>query len=151
MSVPKLSAVPDPMKKIDLSTGLQYGLAAGYPPLKSFLRQFARDVLHNVPYEGGAEIILDTGSTDGLNKAIELLVDPWFPETDDPRDRPGMLCEIFGYPTALGSVKPMGVQIVPVEIDGEGMKAAGKGGLQDILENWDYSKGKLPRMMYTVT
>jgi len=49
------------------------------------------------------------------------------------------------------SGRARGVQPVPVKIDFEGMLVTGKGGLADVLENWDVSKGKRPHLMYTVT
>ena len=41
--------------------------------------------------------------------------------------------------------------MAPVAIDDEGMLAEGPGGLRDVLENWDTSKGRRPHLMYTVT
>ena len=151
MVIPKISAEANIMKKIDLMTALQYGSAEGYPPLRSFVYQFTRDVLHEVPYRDGPNILLTVGATDGFAKATALLVDPWFAETDKLTDRPGMLCEIFAYPAPLNEIKPRGVQVVPVEVDGDGMRVHGQGGLEDVLENWDPSKGKRPSLMYTVT
>ncbi|KAJ0114735.1 hypothetical protein J7T55_004476 [Diaporthe amygdali] len=153
ITVPKaLSDDTDPEKKIDLATALQYGLAQGYPPLYSFLRQFARERLHpNVPYEGGVDVCLTVGSTDGMSKTLELFVDPWSPETGDVRDRPGLLCETFVYGNVLSQSQPKGVQIVPVKADEGGMVATGPGSLDDVLTNWDYSKGRRPHLLYTVT
>lgn len=153
ITVPKaLSPDTDLTKKIDLATALQYGTAQGYPPLWSFLRQFTRDALHpNVPYVGGADIVLSVGSTDGFSKTMELFVDPWNPDKDDIRDRPGLLCETFVYANILGQSQPRGVQTVPVKADAGGMVANGPGSLNDVLENWDYSKGRRPHLLYTVT
>lgn len=67
------------------------------------------------------------------------------------RERPGLLCEEFAYMNALQAGRPRGLQIVPVKIDLEGMLAAGPGGLEDVLGNWDDTKGKRPHLMYTVT
>lgn len=152
ITVPKTNVEVDPLKKIDLSTALQYGTAEGYPPLRSFIRQFTRNHLHpHVPYLGGPEVILTCGSTDGLNKAIEMVVNPWSAERDPIEERPGMLCEVFVYMNAVQTAKPKGVQTVPVEIDSEGMLAYGPGGLQDVLENWDTRNGRRPHLMYAVT
>lgn len=140
------------MKKVDLESALQYGLAQGYPPLLSWIRQFTREHLHpTVPYEGGPEVILTVGSTDGMSKTLELFIDVWVPEKDDVRDRPGLLCENFVYGNVLTQAAPRGMQIVAVEADEGGMVVSGKGGLEDVLANWDYSKGKRPNIMYTVT
>ena len=151
--MPKIVAgEKDPVRKIDLATALQYGTAEGYPPLLSFIRQFTRDHLHpSVPYLGGPEVVLTCGSTDGFSKTLDLLIDPWSETADDMRDRPGMLCEPFIYASILTQVQPRGVQVVTVETDEHGMAAHGPGGLEDVLANWDYEKGKRPSFMYTVT
>jgi DNA-binding transcriptional MocR family regulator len=152
ITVPKTDAQDDPLKKIDLATALQYGTASGYPPLSSFIRQFTRNHLHpSVPYEGGPEIILTCGSTDGFHKAVELIVEPWVPTRDAIEDRPAMLCELFVYMNAPNTIQPKGARIVPIEVDDEGMTPYGPGGLLDVLENWDLSQGRRPQIMYTVT
>jgi DNA-binding transcriptional MocR family regulator len=150
--VPKASAEADPLKKIDLATALQYGLAQGYPPLLSWVRQFTREHLHpNVPYKGGPDVVLTCGSTDGFSKTLELFVDPWSEDVDDPRDRPGLLCETFVYGNVLSQAMPRGMQVFPIVADDGGMVVDGPGGLEDVLGNWDFSKGKRPSLMYTVT
>jgi len=152
MTVPHASAIPDPQRKIDLTTALQYGTAQGYPPLYSFLRQFTREHLHpNVPYLNGPDIILTNGNTDGLAKTLEALTNVWSEERDWIRERPGLLVEEFAFMNAVQAAKPRGVQVAPVKIDLEGMVPDGPGGLEDVLENWDDSKGKRPHLMYTVT
>jgi DNA-binding transcriptional MocR family regulator len=152
MLVPHASGVADPMRKIDLTTALQYGQASGYPPLFSFIRQFTRENLHpNVPYVGGPEIQLTVGSTDGFAKTIEALSDVWNEEHDPVEERPGVLCEEFAYMNAIQAARPRGLQVVPVRIDSEGMLPGGEGGLEDVLANWDSSRGRRPHLMYTVT
>lgn len=44
-----------------------------------------------------------------------------------------------------------GIQVVPVKMDLEGMRPDGPGGLEDVLKNWDQTKGKRPHLMYTIT
>lgn len=142
----------DPLKKIDLATALQYGLANGYPPLWSWVRQFTREHLHpDVPYRGGPDVVMTCGSTDGMAKTLEMFVNPWSPEVHDVRDRPGLLCETFVYGNVLSQSLPRGVQIAPVEADAGGMLATGPGSLEDVLSNWDENKGRRPHLMYTVT
>lgn len=46
LEVPHTSSQKNPLKKIDLSTALQYGTAQGYPPLYYFIRQFTQENLH---------------------------------------------------------------------------------------------------------
>lgn len=150
--VPKTSDNQDILRKIDLKSALQYGTAQGYPPLYSFLRQFTTENLHpNIPYKDGPEIILTCGNTDGFAKTIEALSNTWNEDRDWIGYREGLLVEEFCYMNAVQSAKPRGLNIVPVAVDGEGMKADGKSGLYDVLANWDDARGKRPHMIYTVT
>lgn len=150
--VPTVSPDPNILRKIDVKTALQYGTAEGYPPLYAFITEFVREHFHpNIPYAGGPGVILTCGSTDGFSKTINALSDIWDPEKDWVRERQGILCEKFAYMNAIQAVAPRGLNIAPVEIDDEGMIATGKGGLADVLENWDFSKGKRPHLLYTVT
>ncbi len=155
VTVPKAvgpDAPADPAERIDLAGALQYGQAQGYPPLLSWVRQFTRENLHpDVPYSGGPDVALTVGSTDGFAKTLELFVNPWSPATSRPQDRPGLLCETFVYGSIIGQAAPKGVQMVPVAADEGGMCVAGPGGLDDVLANWDVSKGRRPHLMYTVT
>jgi len=152
LTVPKESRNTDPFAKIDLATALQYGTAEGFAPLKSFVRQFVRDHLHpNVPYANGPEVILTCGSTDGFGKAVEALSTPWIEHKNMISEREGILCEEFAYMNAIQAVRPRGLNIVPVGTDSFGMKPWGADGLADILENWDFRRGKRPHLMYTVT
>lgn len=150
--VPKTSDNVDLLRKIDLKSALQYGTAQGYPPLYSYLRQFTRENMHpNVPYAGGPEIILTCGSTDGFAKSIEALTNVWVEGQDPIEDRQGMVVEEFCYMNAIQTARPRGLRIEPIKVDDEGMKAAGEGGLEDVLKNWDERIGKRPHLMYTVT
>jgi DNA-binding transcriptional MocR family regulator len=150
--VPHASGVQDPLRMIDLKSALQYGQAAGYPPLYDFLRSFTRNNLHPlVPYKGGPEIVLTCGSTDGFSKTITALSDEWSAAHDPISEKPGLLCEQYAYMNAIQTVRPKGFNVAPVAIDDEGMMATGPGGLKDVLENWDVKKGRRPHLMYTVT
>ncbi|KAJ9664456.1 hypothetical protein H2201_005204 [Coniosporium apollinis] len=150
--IPKTSTATDVLKKIDLDSALQYGTAQGYPPLYAFIREFALQHQHpTIPYKGGAEIILTCGSTDGFAKAVQCLSNEWSEGRDPVEEREGMLVEEYCYMNAIQTARPRGLAIVPVKIDDEGMLASGPGGLADVLENWDSSKGKKPHLMYTVT
>ncbi|CAI6299116.1 unnamed protein product [Periconia digitata] len=150
--VPHDSGIANPLRTIDLKTALQYGTAQGYPSLYSFIRQFTRQNLHPfVPYKGGPEVILTCGATDGFSKTIEALSEKWDEGHDPIEERQGLLVERYTYMNAIQAVAPRGVSIVPVEIDDVGMCAKGPGGLEDVLENWDYSNGRRPHLMYTIT
>ncbi|KAL4903379.1 hypothetical protein BDW74DRAFT_156269 [Aspergillus multicolor] len=149
--VPKESQSAAP-KKIDITTALQYGTAEGLPPLAAFVNQFAREHLHpNVPYAGGPGTLLTTGATDGFSKAIEAFTEVWNPDRDGVDSRQGLLCEEFVYMNAIQTVTPRGLNIVTVAIDAEGMLPHGPGGLNEVLETWDYRRGRRPHLLYTIT
>ncbi|KAF1813593.1 aromatic amino acid aminotransferas-like protein [Eremomyces bilateralis CBS 781.70] len=142
----------DVSRKIDLTTALQYGTAEGYPALHSFIREFTREHLHShIPYAGGPEVILTCGSTDGFSKAIQCFNNEWDGAHDPIEEKEGLLVEEYAYMNAIQTAEPRGMNVVPVAIDNEGMVAEGKGGLREVLENWDLKKGKMPHLMYTVT
>ncbi|KKZ64469.1 hypothetical protein EMCG_09540 [[Emmonsia] crescens] len=150
--IPKESNSTNPTTRIDLTTALQYGAVEGYPPLLSFIRQFVRENLHpNIPYAGGPEVILTCGATDGFSKTVEALTNVWDKDRDWIRDRECILCEEFVYMNAIQTVRPRGINVVTVAMDSDGMMVDGKRGLADILENWDFSHGRRPHLMYTVT
>ncbi|PGH04315.1 hypothetical protein AJ80_08538 [Polytolypa hystricis UAMH7299] len=152
LTIPKESDTLNVTKRIDLATALQYGTAEGYPPLHSFIRQFVRENLHpNVPYAGGPEVILTCGSTDGFSKTIEAMTNVWQEGKDWIREREGILCEEFTYMNAIQTAQPRGLNIQSIAMDADGMKATGKGGLADVLDNWDFSRGKRPHLLYTIT
>ena len=152
LSVPHNSPISNPKRKIDVASALQYGTAQGYPPLYTFLREFTRSKLHpGVPYAGGPEIILTCGSTDGFAKAIQAFTNEWSQHRDPIIEKEGLLVEEFAYMNAIQTARPRGMNIVPVKMDNFGMCVQGRGGLKDILENWNATRGKKPHVMYTVT
>lgn len=152
ITVPHTSAETEPNRRIDLDTALQYGLANGYTPLYNFLRNFTREHMHpNVPYRGGPEIILTEGNQNGLMKVLLALSNEWSELKDWRRDREGILVEAYSFMGAIGAMTPRGLNVTPVAIDEEGMLIDGPGGLRDVLENWDFSQGKRPHLLYTIT
>ncbi|KAL9060924.1 MAG: hypothetical protein Q9162_000368 [Coniocarpon cinnabarinum] len=150
--VPHESGDPDRTRKVDLATALQYGTAEGYPPLRQWLLRFVQEHMHpNIPYAGGPNIVLTCGSTDGFSKCMQLINNTWIEGRDAPTEREGLLCEEYAYMGAIQMARPRGVNILAVAIDDEGMLADGPGGLRDVLQHWDPSRGKRPHMLYTVT
>lgn len=150
--IPKVVHEIDPTKRVDLASALQYGQVTGYQPLLSFVKQFTNEVLYpDIPYKGGVDVILNNGSTDGFSRVLQLLVDPWYEGLHPPTERQGMLCETFVFGNIITQAKPLGINIVPIEVDDEGMVAEGPGGLREVLENWDPQNGLLPHFLYTVT
>jgi DNA-binding transcriptional MocR family regulator len=151
--VPKVEDSPDPLRKIDLKSALQYGTAQGYPPLYAWIKEFSINHLHpNIPYKDGPEVVLTCGSTDGFAKTVEALTNVWSEGHDPVSERPGLLLEEFAYGNASQSTaKPRGMNLVPVAVDDQGMAVEGENGLRNVLENWDYNRGMKPHLMYTIT
>src|SRR5262249_49246368 len=107
--VPKSAGTTNVLRKIDLSSALQYGLSQGYPPLFEFCRTFATTALHpNIPYKGGAEVILTCGNTDGFSKALQCLNNEWVEGRDPVAEREGILVEEYAYMNAVQTARPRG-------------------------------------------
>ncbi|KAK4502667.1 hypothetical protein PRZ48_006093 [Zasmidium cellare] len=141
----------NPLRTIDLDTALQYGGAQGYPPLHAWLKKLTTSIYHpNIPYLGGADILINGGSADGLAKVYELLFNPWDEKLNSVEEREGLLAEEFVYAPPLAQLKPKDVNVVPVRMDGEGILPFGEGGLEDVLEHWDWKRGKRPHVLYTI-
>ncbi|UQC76709.1 aromatic amino acid aminotransferase [Colletotrichum lupini] len=139
------------VRNVDLTTALQYGSASGFPPLYAWLRKLTTTIYHpNIPYDGGADIIVNGGSADGLFKVFELLFNPWDKTSGDARNREGLIVEEFVYGPPIAQLKPKDVNIVPVKMDTEGMLAYGTGSLCHVLETWDCELGKRPHVVYLV-
>ncbi|KAH8893574.1 aromatic amino acid aminotransferase [Thozetella sp. PMI_491] len=151
LRIPRTAAGPNSIRRIDLDTALQYGSAQGYPPLHAWLKKLANSVYHpNIPYDGGADVLINGGSADGLAKIYELLFNPWDQDVNDFSDREGLLVEEFVYAPPIAQIRPKDVNVVPVKMDMEGLLAHGPGGLLDVVKNWDVSRGKMPHVLYLI-
>lgn len=149
--IPRSSAGPSSVRKITLDTALQYGSAKGYPPLYAWLLKLTNSVYHpNIPYRGGADIMINGGSADGLSKIYELLFNSWDEDLNDVRDREGLIVDEFVYSPPITQIRHRGVNIVPIMTDSQGMLAYGVGGLSDVLQNWDSARGKRPHALYLI-
>lgn len=131
---------------IDLSRGLQYSEVEGIPQLRKFTRDFIERV-HKPAYDQWKTIITN-GAGDGLNKAVDALIDPG----------EVILIEEFTFTPFLLNVKNAGGIPVPVKLDFETTPDKSNGidleYLTDLLENWDELKpelkGKKPKALYTI-
>ncbi|KAH6983561.1 aromatic amino acid aminotransferase [Ilyonectria sp. MPI-CAGE-AT-0026] len=151
ISIQRRSQGTNSVRKVDLDTALQYSGSQGYPALYAWLKKLANTVYHpNIPYNGGADVMINGGSADGLWKVYELLFNHWDKDLNKIQDREGLIVEEFVYGPPIAQIKPRDVNIVPVKMDAEGMLAYGTGGLQDVLQNWDYTRGKRPHVVYII-
>lgn len=104
----------------------------------------------NIPYEGGADVLINGGSADGLAKVFELLFNHWDQATNSTAERESLLVEKFVYAPPIAQAAPRDINIVPVMMDAEGIVVDGPEGLLDVLENWRSSKGKRPHVLYLI-
>ncbi|KAF9927957.1 hypothetical protein FBU30_002745 [Linnemannia zychae] len=130
---------PQPDKVESLSSSLQYGVGTGIKSLRDFCREHVRS-MHRPQYQDW-DVILSAGNTDAFSKSIALLC--------NRGDK--ILVEEWTYPTALETLEPLGIEHVPVEMDGEGMTATG---LRRILDNWgtvpEQANSAKPRVVYLI-
>ena len=141
-TIPKTSigaGVMDPNRQIDLASALQYQSSSGYPSLADFVHDWAVNHQNQgkIPY-AEPQTLITGGAIDGLAKCLSTFVS----EGDS------ILVEEYMYFSAKDAMLPLGVTLVPVRLDDEGISAED---LRRILENWDESRHKKPRLMYTVT
>jgi aromatic amino acid aminotransferase I / 2-aminoadipate transaminase len=125
------------MPTVGLSSTLQYGIGTGDPHLLSFLKQHTQFV-HNPPYEDWATT-LTCGNTYSFYACLRMLV-----ERGDY-----VIMEEYAYSSAISGCGPMGIKIVGIEMDEQGMTATG---LDTVLSAWDTaSRGaRKPRVIYLV-
>lgn len=138
----KLDTVSVPMSSSDsdvlpLSVALQYGQGSGAALLAQFLKEHTR-IIHNPPYEGW-NIIMTTGNTSCLDIALRMLTNRG----------DSILVEKYSFPSALQSMRPLGLSCIPIDMDQFGFLPES---MDDILTNWDatsYGSPK-PHVLYTI-
>lgn len=138
--------------KIDLDakamkSALQYLPTKGFPPLVNFLHDLQYKV-HNPPtYEavdhpGQMDVLVTTGSQDGLCKAFEAMV------TENDK----VLVEHPAYSGTLAIVKPLTSNLIPVESDINGLNPSS---LRQALSRWSPDEARqpgsdAPKLLYLV-
>ncbi|XP_061181725.1 kynurenine/alpha-aminoadipate aminotransferase, mitochondrial-like isoform X2 [Saccostrea echinata] len=138
--------------KIDLDakamkTALQYLPTKGFQPLINFINDLQFKI-HNPPtykaddHPGQMDVIITTGSQDGLCKAFEAMVT----ENDN------ILVELPAYSGTLAIVKPITSNIIPVESDMNGLNPSS---LRQALSRWSPSEARkpgsdAPKLLYLV-
>nr|XP_022329260.1 kynurenine/alpha-aminoadipate aminotransferase, mitochondrial-like isoform X3 [Crassostrea virginica] len=139
-------------KRIDLDEkttriALQYSGTKGLPPLVNMLTELQCRI-HNPPtykaegHPGPLDLIVTSGSQDGLCKVFESMVNP-----DDK-----VLIEHPTYSGTLAIVKPLTSKAIPVESDIDGLNPAS---LRQALSPWSPSDATrpgsdIPKVLYLV-
>lgn len=119
----------------DLGTALNYGHSAGSPHLLRFITEHV-ELVHDPPYVDWATS-LSCGNTSALDIILRMLCErgDW------------ILTENYTYPGTLEMVKPMGINLLGIEMDESGI-------LPDMLEqqlsNWDDTRGTRPSVLYMI-
>lgn len=129
-----------------LEATLQYGQAGGHPEIAEWIQGYV-DKTFECPYVGGFGTMISLGTTDAINKVWQVLSNEWR-EGLPVEMREGVITEEFTYSLAVEVARVRGLNIAPVELDGQGILPDR---LESMLANWDYSKGKRPHLLYTVS
>ncbi|KAH8824728.1 pyridoxal phosphate-dependent transferase [Flagelloscypha sp. PMI_526] len=133
-----VSKYPEHSGDLNLATLLQYGQAKGGPQLQAILKEYTQKVLR--PAYGNWINLIHVGNTCGYSTAFQTFVNPG----------EGVIVTEWTYPSALASLIPYEVNIVPIGQDSEqGMSAVA---LRELLEGWDSEARGFPRprLIYTV-
>ncbi|WPH02659.1 putative aromatic aminotransferase Aro8 [Acrodontium crateriforme] len=121
----------------DIATAFQYGQGHGAAQFLRWLVEHT-EIVHDPPYKDWG-CTMTIGSTSSFDMALRM-----FAKHGD-----FVLTEEFTFPAAVETAAPMGVRMVNVGIDENGMLATS---LDEILTNWDEKArgGPKPFLVYTV-
>ncbi|XP_070164913.1 kynurenine/alpha-aminoadipate aminotransferase, mitochondrial isoform X1 [Polyergus mexicanus] len=118
----------------ELGAALQYIPTQGYPPLVQALREFQR-MAHAPPLWESRDILVVSGSQDGLSKTLEAIIG-----TGDP-----ILVPDSFYPGVEVVITPHKAELVTISQDDDGPIPEV---LREILKNRAFSGAKMPKIMY---
>lgn len=119
----------------DISTAFNYAQGTGSAQLLRFVTEHT-ELVHNPPYADW-RTTLSIGSTSALDMALRM-----FTHRGDI-----LLSEEYTFATAVETAAPLGVRVVGVPMDAEGLVPAA---LDALLSAWDDARGRKPFLLYTV-
>ena len=129
-----------PAEEYDLSIALNYGQSAGSAQMLRWVTEHT-ELVCRPPYSDW-RTCLTVGSTGALEQALRIFCD---------RERgDAMLTEDYSFSTALETAAPLGIRVVGVAMDEQGMLPES---LDDLLSGWDVqARGGTPKphLLYTV-
>lgn len=129
-----------PEAEYDLAIGLNYGQANGSAQMLRWVTEHT-EIVCNPPYADWRSC-MTVGSTGALEQALRMLCD---------RNRgDAVLMDEFAFSTALETAEPLGIKIVGVAIDEEGLLPES---MDEILSKWDpkeHNGTRKPHVLYTV-
>ncbi|KAJ8105262.1 hypothetical protein ONZ43_g7495 [Nemania bipapillata] len=123
----------------DLSVALNYGQAVGSAQVLRWVTEHT-ELIFRPPYSDW-RCALSIGSTGRLESALRLFC--------DRGRRDSLLTEEYSFSTALETIAPLGINVVGVHVDEQGLLPKN---LDEILSNWDESArgARKPTVLYTV-
>ncbi|KAI0868995.1 aromatic amino acid aminotransferase-like protein [Hypoxylon argillaceum] len=123
----------------DLSVALNYGQAVGSAQMLRWVTEHT-ELSFRPPYADW-RCALSIGSTGALETSLRLFC--------DRSRRDSLLTEEYSFSTALETMAPLGIKVVGVHIDEQGLLPKA---LDDILSNWDENArgARKPTVLYTV-
>ncbi|ERT02798.1 hypothetical protein HMPREF1624_01100 [Sporothrix schenckii ATCC 58251] len=129
-----------PAEEYDLSIALNYGQSSGSAQMLRWVTEHT-ELVCSPPYSDW-KTCLTVGSTGALEQALRMFCD---------RERGDiMLTETYSFSTALETAAPLGIRVLGVEMDEQGMLPER---LDDLLSGWDVqARGGSPKphLLYTV-
>jgi aromatic amino acid aminotransferase I len=121
----------------DIATAFNYGQGTGAAQLLRWVTEHT-ELVHDPPYQDW-RCTMSIGSTSALDMTLRML------------SRPGdvMLSEEYTFATAVETALPLGVRVMGVSMDAEGLLPSA---MDDILSNWNIEArgGRKPHLLYTV-
>lgn len=140
VTIGKHDATELPTAEYDLAIGLNYGQATGSAQMLRWVTEHT-ELVFNPPYADW-RACLTVGSTGALEQALRMLCD---------RHRgDAVLMDEFAFSTALETAEPLGLKVVGVAIDEQGLLPAS---MDEILSTWDPAQrggARKPHVLYTV-
>lgn len=140
LTIGKHDATEKPEAEYDLSIGLNYGQATGSAQMLRWVTEHT-EIMFNPPYADWRSC-MTVGSTGALEQALRMFCD---------RARgDSMLMDEFAFSTALETAEPLGIKVVGVQIDEQGLLPES---MDEILSNWDpkeHGGTRKPHVLYTV-
>lgn len=131
-----------PASEYDLSIALNYGQANGSAQMMRFVTEHVELVGSAPPYADW-RTCLTVGSTGALEQALRMLC-------DGPGRGDALLTEEYSFSTALETAAPLGVRVVGVPMDAQGLLPDR---MDEILARWDPARrggARKPHVLYTV-
>ncbi|KAK3496950.1 PLP-dependent transferase [Neurospora hispaniola] len=125
----------------DLAIALNYAQASGSAQLLRFVTEHT-ELVHNPPYSDW-RTCLTIGSTGALEQTLRMLC-------DGPGRRDCLLTEEYSFSTALETAGPLGLKVVGVKMDGQGLLPEA---MDELLSNWNPEERegrRKPHVLYTV-